>query len=583
MSPAIGSRPAGGEVRAVKSPTQHRPLPVGALLLNGLQHVAIIAPIGLVFPLLVLRAAQADHALQTAVISASLLTLGIGSLLLCWRGRVLGSGFLAPAVFTAAYLPGSLAAARVGGLPLVFGMTIFAGGCEIAFSFLLRRLRPYLPAEIAGLAVVMIGLILGLLGFRLLFGLEGRGAGMTVAELDRAAVAVGLFALALIVTCNVWGAGRVRTFSMLIGVTAAYALAASLGKVDGTSIDLAMRHRPLMLPRLPLLAPAFDGSLVPPFLVGALSCAMRATGDITTCQKIADAGWVRPDFGSIERGVRADGVGTMIAGALGTVGMNTFSASIGLSQATGVIERRVSLAIGGILVALAFLPPIVGIAVAMPPALSGAMLLFTSAFILANGLAIVVSRLLDSRRILAIGIALILGVSHDVFIDFYTALPDWLRGISGSALVVAMVTALGLNAVFRLGVKRSVRLEATLDEDLLNRVVALCREQGPLWGALRDVMERVTNALTEAVELAFVRGVRGAPFTLHLSYDEFHIVAEIGFAVDAPAESPKDDGDPFVDTRIPSDLEFRLMRHFADRLSFTERDGRLRLHLQFEA
>jgi xanthine permease XanP len=576
-----------GKAGAADVPAQERPLPVGGLLLNGLQHVAIITPIGLVFPLLVLRAAQADHALQAAVISASLLALGIGSLLLCWRGRALGSGFLAPAVFTAAYLPGSLAAAHLGGLPLVFGMTLFAGGCEIALSFLLRRLRPYLPAEIAGLAVVMIGLILGLLGFRLLLGLDGRGTGMTApgidgAGIDGVAVAVGLFALALIVALNVWGSGPVRTFSVLIGLAAAFPLAALLGKVDGAPIDLALRQGIVTLPSLPLLVPSFDWSLVPPFLVGALACALRATGDITTCQKIADADWVRPDFGSIERGVRADGIGTVIAGALGTVGTNTFSASVGLSQATGVIQRRVSFAIGGIFVALAFVPPIVGVAVAMPPALSGAMLLFASAFILANGLGIVVSRLLDSRRVLAIGLALILGISHDVFVEFYTTLPEWLRSVSGSSLVVAMVVALGLNAVFRLGVKRSVRLEAPLDAELLSRVVELCREQGPLWGARRDVMERVTNGLTEAVELARARGVEGAPLTLRLDYDEFRIVAEVGFAV-AAAPPPTEAADPTIDALGLAELEVRLMRHFADRLSLTERDGRLGLRLRFES
>ncbi|MFD1381635.1 hypothetical protein [Fodinicurvata halophila] len=154
---------------------QEQPLSHTTLLLSGLQHLAIIAPIGLVFPLLVLRAADAGAVLQEAMITASLLALGIGSIVLCLRRRALGSGFLCPAVFTAAYLPASLAAAQNGGLALVFGMTMFAGACEIAFSFLLRRLRAYLPVEIAGLAVVMIGLILGLIGFRLLLGLDSHG------------------------------------------------------------------------------------------------------------------------------------------------------------------------------------------------------------------------------------------------------------------------------------------------------------------------------------------------------------------------------------------------------------------------
>lgn len=60
-----------------------------------------------------------------------------------------------------------------------------------------------------------------------------------------------------------------------------------------------MHHGVVTVPSLPLLVPSFEWTLVPHFLVGALSCVLRASGDIITCQKIADAEWVRPDFGSI--------------------------------------------------------------------------------------------------------------------------------------------------------------------------------------------------------------------------------------------------------------------------------------------
>ena len=44
------------------------------------------------------------------------------------------SGYLAPAVLSANYLGPSILALKLGGLPLVFGMTIFAGSCEAALS-----------------------------------------------------------------------------------------------------------------------------------------------------------------------------------------------------------------------------------------------------------------------------------------------------------------------------------------------------------------------------------------------------------------------------------------------------------------
>ncbi|MGM0561593.1 MAG: uracil-xanthine permease family protein [Pseudomonadota bacterium] len=562
---------------------QEEPLSHGTLLFSALQHIAIIAPIGLVFPLLVLRAADAGFALQETVITASLLALGIGNLLLCLRGRVLGSGYLCPAVFTAAYLPASLAAADAGGLSLVFGMTIFAGLCEVAFSFLLRRLRPYLPAEIAGLAVVMIGLILGFMGFRLLLGLDSHGdfQGDT---LDRQAVGLGLFALALIILLNVWGRGVFKLFSVLIAIAVVYPLAVVLQKVDLAGGHDIAPHGLLDIPQLPLLLPSFDASLALPFMIGALACALRATGDITTCQRIADRNWVRPDMRSIARGVRADGLATLCAGLLGTVGLNTFSSSIGLSQASGVIQRRVGLAIGGLFIVLAFSPYIVMLTIGMPQTLTGAILIFSSAFILSNGLSIIVARLLDARRILTIGVALVFGLSHDVFPEFYDHFPLWLKSISGSSLVVALVIALGLNALFRIGVKRTADLELSLDSSLLPQLVDFCREQGALWGARRDVMERVANGLTEAGELALTRGDEGSPLKVQVNYDEFRIRASVAFTASGPDSAGRPEPASSTAAELPGEsrLELRLMRHFADSVRLVQRQGQQQVKLVFE-
>ena len=81
----------------------------------------------------------------------------------------IGSGYLCPPIFAAPYLPAAVLALQAGGLPLMFGMTIFAGFVEITVSRLFRPLRPFFPPEIAGFVVVMIGVTIGILGFRSMF------------------------------------------------------------------------------------------------------------------------------------------------------------------------------------------------------------------------------------------------------------------------------------------------------------------------------------------------------------------------------------------------------------------------------
>ncbi len=85
------------------------------------------------------------------------------------RGPV-GSRFLAPSIFTGVYLAPSLLAVKTGGLPLLWGMTIFAGLVEIALSRVWTRLRTFIPSETAGLVVFLIGVIIGLAALRILVG-----------------------------------------------------------------------------------------------------------------------------------------------------------------------------------------------------------------------------------------------------------------------------------------------------------------------------------------------------------------------------------------------------------------------------
>ncbi|MGE0714734.1 MAG: uracil-xanthine permease family protein [Alphaproteobacteria bacterium] len=557
-------------------------VPPATLILAAFQHIAIVAPIGLVFPGLIARAMGATPDGTQALVSASLLALGIGSILLCARTRFLGTGFLAPSVFTAAYLPASLAAAAAGGLPLVAGMTVFAGFCEIGFSYVLRRLRPLLPSELAGLAVLMIGFTLGLLGFRLALGIDAPGTGAFAAiDLDDAALAAG--SLALIIVLNVWCRGALRIFAVLIGVAAGYAVALLAGLVDTGMVADAAQDPFMGLPALPGIVPTFDLSLAPQFVIGALAASLRAMGDITTCQRIADRNWTRPEFGSIGRGLRADGLSSIVSGLLGSVGLNTFSGSIGLAQATGVMARRVGYAVGGLFIALAFFPRVVAVAAAIPEPITGAVLLFSATFIVANGLQIIVARLLDSRRIITIGLALILGVSHDVFFSFYKTLPSWLGTVASSSLVLALVTAFALNAVFRVGVTRVRHLSAPIDDALGQQLEEFTEESGAAWGAEREIMQRLFFALIEAAEVTRARAAPGAQFRVTLSYDEFHI--------DATARIP--DGGAFsgavagrgagdeTEQRL-QELPMVLMRHFADRVTYARDQDGMAIRLRFD-
>src|SRR3546814_20425753 len=105
---------------------------------------------------------------------------------------------------------------------------------------------------------------------------------------------------------------------------------------------------------------------------------------------------------SVQRGLLADGLGTLTAGLLGTVGLNTFSGSIGIATATGITSRRVAFAIAGLFLAMSMLPPVWRLLAAVPLEVAGGVLMFSACFIVVSGVQVVMPRMLDrpAERIL---------------------------------------------------------------------------------------------------------------------------------------------------------------------------------------
>src|SRR5215467_6704616 len=192
------------------------------LLFLGMQHTMLMS-VYLVLIVIVFRRAGASHATTLNALSFGMIALAASTALQSiWKGPV-GSGYLAPPVFSAIYIGPAVLAAGIGGLPAVFGMTMFAGLVEIGFAPLLRRLRGLFPPVISVLIIAIVGLQLGVIGIGDLLGVE---------HIHRPTfhyhVMVGGLTLAIMCALSVWGRGIARlicsmlgiVIGMLVGVTA---------------------------------------------------------------------------------------------------------------------------------------------------------------------------------------------------------------------------------------------------------------------------------------------------------------------------------------------------------------------------
>ncbi len=564
-------KPAGLVYGAEEKP------PLSIIIVSAVQHVAVIA-IFMVYPLIIARQAGAPPAEIAAILRVGVLALALAVLLQALPRGPVGSHFLAPSIFTGVYLGPSLLAAKLGGLPLVWGMTIFAGFVEIGLSRVWSRLRAFIPPETAGMVVFLVGVIIGLAALHVLLG---KSSGNMVAGRDALVAGVSL---ATMIGLNIWNKGRLRLFCILIGMVVGYVLSGFTGEITGADLHAVLNQPVLALPSFAHLAWAFDWSLVVPFAVTGLAAAMSTTAVITTYQRLTDADWVRPDARSIDGGIFGDGIAAVAAGLLGTYGLTISTANVGLVAATGVASRYIAFVIAAILAIAAFQPTLIGILTIMPAPVMASALLFTAVFIMISGVQIISTRVLDPRRTLVVGAGMMAFFMVSVVPSAFAGVPRWEQPLVTSPLVIATLVALLLNLVFRIGIRRTVALEIDPKAVVPQDVVNFIERAAGVWGARRDVVTRVEFAVQQAVEaiVEFCR-VKG-PIALAVSYDEFDINAKLtyeGLPMELPQWAPSQE-DMLESDDGPRRLAGFLVRRQADRVQNVAAQGSTVLNLQFK-
>jgi NCS2 family nucleobase:cation symporter-2 len=200
-----------------------------------------------------------------------------------------------------------------------------------------------------------------------------------------------------------------------------------------------------------------------------------------------------------------------------------------------------------------------------------------------NGLQIMSSRLLDARRTLVISLSVIAGMAVEVFPSIATSPPP-LSYFVGSSLVLSTVTALVLNLLFRIGVKKTAVLTLDARDVDPQKIESFFQSQGAKWGARSDVVKRASYGTIQLVDAVAADYLREGPIVVEASFDEFNLDVHVSY-----------DGEQlhFPDRR-PSLAEIRenaegarllagfLLRRNADRTRAELNDGRARVLFHFD-
>jgi len=461
------------------------------------------------------------------LMATTLIVSGVGVIVQAFGRFGIGSGYFCPLQVTPATFSVMTVAIVDGGFELAFGMLAVVGLSQVFLGEAFKRLESVFTVEVAGVAVIMMGFSLGSRGLELL-AVQDDGTLDQFASLKHSGLLICL-TLAAMISISVWSTGWLRLFSAFAGLLLGGLLALLLGDLPLDAAMEKLEDVPLLrIPEVPVFGWRMDVSLIPSFMIVGLALSLHGFGAIAVAQRFNDADWKRPDMLSVCRGVRAEGLTNLLGALVNAMPLSSSGGAVSLAAATGCTSRSIAWWLGALMICFAFIPKLTAIWFLIPLPVTAAAVVFLSVFTTMAGMQMITSRMLDNRKIIAVGVSIIVGISHEPLKQYYySTLPHIFQAVTMSNVAMAATCATMLSLVFRLGAKTRLRKNFVVDQSSLDDIVEFLEQQGKAWGARHEVVRRAEHATWQAFETLIDHdlvesepGVSGT-ISMETQYDEF--------------------------------------------------------------
>ena len=431
----------------------------------GLQ-LAILNIAGIVLtPAIVVRAANGSEAFLSWAVFAAVTVSGVTTVMQAVRFGRIGAGYVLVMGTSGAFIAVCITAIVEGGPAMLATMVVISSLFQFALSARLSLFRRVLTPTVAGIIIMLIPVTVMPIIFDMLKDVpEARSAlGAPVSALVTVLIITGI---ALKAT------GTLRLWAPVIGVVTGSLVGGFFGIYDvGRIVDAPWIGFPEGgWPGLDLdFRPVF-WTLLPAFVFVTLVGAIETIGDSVAIQRVC---WRRPravDYRAVQGAVAADGMGNLLSGLAGTVPNTTYSASISITELTGVGARGVGIAVGLLFIALAFLPKVLAVVLAIPGPVAAAYVTVLLAMLFVLGMQIVVQDGIDYRKGLVAGVAFWAGVGFQNGVIFPEYFSEFAGGLLQNGMTAGGLTALLMTLFVELTEPRRGRIEAEFDLSVLPKI-----------------------------------------------------------------------------------------------------------------
>jgi len=414
-------------------------MPPAAALAVSLQQVAAMV-VGVITPALLLANILKFSPQDTAYLtSMALVAAALGTFLQTTRIGPVGSGLLSVTGTSFAFIQPLMQSGRIGGLALMFGMSLATAPVSLLLAPFLPKLRRLFSPLVCGIVVLLIGISIIPEAMYGIIASPGPGAPAW------AGAGVAACVIAAVVAAQAVGQPWTRLAGILFGLVAGYAVCALFGWL----------HMPppndrgwITLPRILPHGLAFRWEFFLPFAFIYVVSVIEALGDMTATAQLSGLETRGLEHGRRMRaGIYADSITSTVSALIGSFPSTTYAQNNGVIQITGVASRYIGRWMAAILAILGLFPAVARWVSAMPPSVLGGLALLLFGLVSVAGLRLISQAGLSHRNGLVVALALAVGIGAPSQGAWLATLPPVLQTLLESGISAGGITALLLNMV----------------------------------------------------------------------------------------------------------------------------------------
>ena len=413
----------------------------GAAFPQEMQHVLAMLIGNITPPMLIAGTCGLSAEEKIMLTQAAMIIGGITTLLQLFP--VFGFGMKMPNVMGVAfaYMPILTIIGQQYGIAAIFGSQLVAGFVSIFVGMFIGKIRKFFPPIVSGTVVMSIGLSL----YKTAISYIGGGSAAQANGTFGSGKFWFLAILTLIVTlaCNFFGKGLVKASGMLIGIVVGYAASLLVGGVVSFADFEAASW--FALPRPFYFGMEFHLDAIVMMILMYMVQAVQTIGDVSST---AIGGFGRQCTDQELGGaIKGQGICGMIGAVIGGLPTDPYSQNVGLICTTKVVARRVFTMVGVIMLLAGIFPKFSGLMATIPQPVLGGATVTVFAAITMSGIQLLNEQPLNYRNRMIVGIALAIGLGIDAAPDILQFVPQLLRNIFGSSLVVSFLIVFVLNLI----------------------------------------------------------------------------------------------------------------------------------------